>query len=202
MAVRWDGCSSFRERTQSLWNTLSHIRHGYCSSQASNSFRQMWQISFSLKKKQNHKNKGGVYPSMNEWINNRNNATTVRKLIFCRQLKNFLFCFVLFFYNCRTFYILWIFCLHLRKPIVVHSATDETKLGSNQFTNIKQFVCIWIMRIPWIFFFYNAFKRRILLTLFWLFGSLDVCIILPLGETFSYIRLPLPYLEEYALLSM
>lgn len=155
-----------------------------------------------LEKKQNHKNKGGVYPSMNEWINNRNNATTVRKLIFCRQLKNFLFCFVLFFYNCRTFYILWIFCLHLRKPIVVHSATDETKPGSNQFTNIKQFVCIWIMRIPWIFFFYNAFKRRILLTLFWLFGSLDVCIILPLGETFSYIRLPLPYLEEYALLSM
>lgn len=41
MAVRWDGCSSFRERTQSLWNTLSHIRHGYCSSQASNSFLQM-----------------------------------------------------------------------------------------------------------------------------------------------------------------
>lgn len=107
------------------------------------------------KKKQNHKNKGGVYPSMNEWINNRNNATTVRKLIFCRQLKNFLF-----FYNCRTFYILWIFCLHLRKPIVVHSATDETKPGSNQFTNIKQFVCIWIMRIPWMFFLQRFQKKN------------------------------------------
>lgn len=113
-----------------------------------------------LEKKQNHKNKGGVYPSMNEWINNRNNATTVRKLIFCRQLKNFLFCFVLFFYNCRTFYILWIFCLYLRKPIVVHSATDETKPRSNQFTNTKQFVCIWVMRIPWIFFFTTLSKEE------------------------------------------
>lgn len=85
MAVRWDGCSSFRERTQSLWNTLSHIRHGYCSSQASNSFLQMWQTSFSLKKK----NKSGVYPSLNT-----SNELTIKMTQLIDSTKGFFYCLI------------------------------------------------------------------------------------------------------------
>lgn len=124
MAVRWDGCSSFRERTQSLWNTLSHIRHGYCSSQASNSFLQMWQTSFSLK------------------INNKNDATN-------RQYKRF---FLLFDICPLNFF----HYMYFRKPIVVHSATGETKSISSQFKSINQFVRLRIIRILWTF--YKAFK--------------------------------------------
>lgn len=89
------------------------------------------------------KNKSGVYPSLN--TSNKltiNDATN-------RQYKRV---FLLFDNWSLNFF----HYMYFRKPIVVHSATGETKSISSQFKSINQFVRLRIIRILWTF--YKAFK--------------------------------------------
>lgn len=89
------------------------------------------------------KNKSGVYPSLNTSNKLTINDATNRQ--YKRVFLLFDICPLNFFHY-----------MYFRKPIVVHSATGETKSISSQFKSINQFVRLRIIRILWTF--YKAFK--------------------------------------------
>lgn len=90
------------------------------------------------------KNKSGVYPSLNT-----SNKLTIKMTQLIDSTKGF---FLLFDICPLNFF----HYMYFRKPIVVHSATGETKSISSQFKSINQFVRLRIIRILWTF--YKAFK--------------------------------------------
>lgn len=89
-------------------------------------------------------NKSGVYPSLNT-----SNKLTIKMTQLIDSTKGF---FLLFDICPLNFF----HYMYFRKPIVVHSATGETKSISSQFKSINQFVRLRIIRILWTF--YKAFK--------------------------------------------
>lgn len=90
------------------------------------------------------KNKSGEYPSLNT-----SNKLTIKMTQLIDSTKGV---FLLFDICPLNFF----HYMYFRKPIVVHSATGETKSISSQFKSINQFVRLRIIRILWTF--YKAFK--------------------------------------------